>query len=196
MQAFAPLAKSVLGSKSISLKRRIRLGWTLVVTRLTFNLHTWSKFNGKARAIINIMYMRLWRRIIGDPKYKKPRLSDKQVREELGVPSLDCFVRKRRLKYLSRLARSQSDALHAILQGVGKHGENMPWVDLVISDLQTLRAHSNGKLSELVNPILIFAALLGHRQRFPEPVESNRRLVYRAHRRLGPFHYGGYPGDL
>jgi len=70
----------------------------------------------------------------------------------LDVPSLDCYVRKRRLKYLARLTQAQFDSLHAVLQSKGNLGENMPWVDLLINDLKILRHSSNGKLSELPDP--------------------------------------------
>ena len=152
MHAFAPLAKRMLGSKSVGLKRRVTIGWTLVISRLTFNVHVWSKFAGKPRAILNSLYMRVWRRIIGDPKFRKTRWSDQQVRMVLDVPSLDCYIRKRRLKYLARLTQAQFDSLHAVLQSKGNLGENMPWVDLLINDLKILRHSSNGKLSELPDP--------------------------------------------
>ena len=122
-----------------------------MITRLTYNVHTWSKFAGKPRTILDSMYMRLWRRIIGDPKLHKTKMSDKQVRVALDVPSIDCCIRRRRL-YFARLARAQCDALCALLQNRGKHGENMPWVEVVINDLQILRASTNGKLIELPNP--------------------------------------------
>jgi hypothetical protein len=132
MNSFVPLARPILGSTSVGAKRKTAMAWSLVMSRLTFNIHVWSQFNGRARGIVYAMYMRVWRRILGDPRYGKPRWNDKEVRCALQVPSLDCFVRRRRLKYFSRLASSDVPALHASLQARGKYGELMPWINLII----------------------------------------------------------------
>ena len=149
MNAFAPLAMKVFGSKSVGIQRRITLGWSLVVSRLFFNVHVWSKFAGKARSIINGMYMRLWRRIGNDPRYRRTKWTDREVRLALSIPSVDCYARKRRLCYFSRLARTDFDALHAALQSRGKLGEQMPWVSLIEKDIAVLRDNAKGKLDEL-----------------------------------------------
>ena len=70
MNAFAPLAKT-LSSKSVSLQRRIMLGWSLVASRLFYNVHVWSRFAGKARTTINVMYMRIWRKTFNDHDFNE-----------------------------------------------------------------------------------------------------------------------------
>ena len=152
MNAFAPIATKSLGSKSISLQRRIALGWSLVVSRLFYSLHVWSTSAGRAQSIINSMYMRLWRRILNDPRYQRTKWSDREVRVALAVPSADCYARKRRLCNMSRLARTEFDALHAALQARGKCGEFMPWVSLIIQDIAVLRDNVQGKLDEVPPP--------------------------------------------
>ena len=44
MHSFAQVAMAVLGSKHISLHRRLALGWSLVAAKLFFNVHVWSSF--------------------------------------------------------------------------------------------------------------------------------------------------------
>ena len=59
-----------------------------------------------------------------------------------------------RLKYLSRLVQEPLPQLQALLQQKGPHGENLPWVDLIISDIEVIYNHptTRGKLNELRNP--------------------------------------------
>eukprot|EP00973_Karenia_brevis_P014280 1945114-Karenia_brevis.AAC.1 len=70
----------------------------------------------------------------------------------LKIPSLDCYIRKRRLKYLARLFLADLDALHAVLQASGKHGQNLPWVNMIVQDLQVLRKAVPRKLDSLPDP--------------------------------------------
>ena len=141
MNSFGPMSMRVFGQKSIHIKRRINLGWSLVISRLTFNVHIWSAFDGKPKAILNHVYMRLWRRIAGDPRFGRTTWSDIEIRQWLDVPSLSCYMRRRRLMYLSRLARVEFIALHAALQAKTRTGAPLPWIKLLIQDLQVLRQH-------------------------------------------------------
>ena len=85
--------------------------------------------------------MRVWRRIANDPKYTRTKWSDLQIRIALGIPSLDVCLRKRRLKYLARLAECGVEPLLASLQAVSHKGEKMPWVLLIESDIKVFLAH-------------------------------------------------------
>ena len=151
MNSFAPLAVRVLGSRHISRNRRVQLNYSLVLSKLVFNVHVWSSFHGKPRNIINQMYMRSWRRVAGDPRYGKTVFSDYEIRVLLGVPSIDCYVRKRRLLYMSRLAAANFDALHAALQAKGTNGSKMPWINTLADDLCILRKFVP-HLAELPDP--------------------------------------------
>ena len=96
--------------------------------------------------------MRTWRRIADDPRYQKTHFTDIEIKRKLNIPSLDCFVRKRRLIYWSRLSRANFDALHAMLQAKTKHGKPLPWVAMLITDLEVLQNALPIKLDELGNP--------------------------------------------
>ena len=60
--------------------------------------------------------MRTLRRILGVPRFEKSELSDYQVRESLGQPSIDYLVLCQRLMYVKRVLARCPRALTAILQ--------------------------------------------------------------------------------
>lgn len=100
LAAFAPLATKILGSKMVGLKRRVHLAWALIMSRLFFNVHTWSSVPARARTPLYATYMRVWRRVVNDPRYRRETAwSDEEIKRYLGVPSLDCHLRRRRLLY-------------------------------------------------------------------------------------------------
>ena len=139
MASFAPLASKLLSSKSVSVRRKISLGWSLIVSKLVYNVHVWPVLLGPSRRLLNNVYMRLWRRIADRARFKAGSSSDVEVRRSLGVVSLDCLVRKRRLKYLGRLLRAGIPALTAMLSVRGQAGKPT-WVDTITSDLCVLQA--------------------------------------------------------
>ena len=62
--------------------------------------------------------MQVLRMVLGEFR-REGGLSDKAVREKLGVCSFDVLVRRHRLLYASRLAREAPHLLHALLHNVG-----------------------------------------------------------------------------
>ena len=106
---------------------------------MSHNIHVWSHCNCPVRKIINTKYNRLWRRIFGEPRFCRVESSDYEVRSALGIPSLDCFVRRRRLRYLSHLSAVNLPALRALLQAADGRGRRMPWIVLILDDLSVLR---------------------------------------------------------
>eukprot|EP00973_Karenia_brevis_P004232 581606-Karenia_brevis.AAC.1 len=121
------------------------------MSKLLYNVHVWSKWEGVARASINSLYMRVWRRIAGQARFNGNAMSDLKVRQLLNVPSIDCVVRRKRLAYLSRLARTSFHSLPALLQQRDRMGKPLPWVQLVLADLQVLW-RSVPQLAELGDP--------------------------------------------
>ena len=106
MAAFAPLAKVIFGSQCVALLRKVNLAWSLVFSRLFFNVHTWSEFTCKPRSILEQVYMRVIRRIVGRPRFDAGAMPDNDVRMASGFPSIDCVVRARRLQYAARLVQA------------------------------------------------------------------------------------------
>ena len=150
--AYAPIAFNILGNATLSLKYRLKLAWSLVMSTLLYNVHVWSRFDGRARSMLNTMYNRVWRRVYGKPRYGRSDISDVNVRIELSIPSLDCYMRERRLKYLSRMCKLDLPPLMALLQTQGSHQQQMPWSRLVISDLSVLYIALPRILSSLPPP--------------------------------------------
>ena len=54
--AFAPIAFKILGNTTLSLKCRVKLAWSLVMSTLLYDVHVWSGFEGNARSMLNTMY--------------------------------------------------------------------------------------------------------------------------------------------
>eukprot|EP00973_Karenia_brevis_P056167 7811244-Karenia_brevis.AAC.1 len=86
------------------------------------------------------MYNRVWRRVYGQPRFGKSNVTDVEIRCELRVPSIDCFVRKARLKYLARMCKLDLPPLMALLQTKLSDGRRMPWSNLILTDLGVLKA--------------------------------------------------------
>jgi len=154
MASYTKLAGKVFANKSISVKRRKRLGWSLIVSRLCYNSQTWPKLKLKARNTINAVYMRLWRRIAGDPQCQNVTKTNREIRQMLQIPSIDCYLRKRRLKYAARVIKNGPPALIAALQTRTKTGEPTKWVQTVAEDIRILQAHPSlaSKLRDMPKP--------------------------------------------
>ena len=120
--------------------------------------------------------MRVWRRIVGKPRYKRVSMSDVDVRSRLCIPSLDCLMRKKRLKYLARLAVSDVWPLRASLQLRGPNGELPPWVKLICEDLQVLFAAVPSVFADLptpdVDPAPLWELLTNYRKEWQLIVEK------------------------
>ena len=88
----------------------------------------------------------VFRMILGEFR-KEGGLSDRAVREKLGVCSFDVLVRRHRLLYASRVARKAPSLLHALLQNVD--GAMIPWTKALVDDLAALKRAAPKKLEEL-----------------------------------------------
>mmetsp|Transcript_132726 Transcript_132726/g.264871 ORF Transcript_132726/g.264871 Transcript_132726/m.264871 type:complete len:539 (+) Transcript_132726:2-1618(+) len=150
--AYVSIQSKLLGSRWLCTEKKKMLVQSLVVSRLCLNVHTWPEFAGKPRRRLNAMYMKCWRRIVGDPQYRRTKYSDLQVRTLLQVVSIDCLIRQRRLLYFARVARAGIEPLIALLQQRAKDGSRLPWVALLIDDLQILKAFHTKLLDELPCP--------------------------------------------
>ncbi len=81
-------------------------------------------------------------------RYQKPEYSDVQVRAALLQPSLDCLVTRARLLYAGRIMRTRPRSLLALLHA-RKNGRRLPWVDLLATDVDMLRKHTNNESTML-----------------------------------------------
>ena len=113
-----------------------------MLLRLLYNTQTWVLQQNALRKI-NDVYMRVLRRILGKPRYKGGQCSDVSVRNQLQQPSIDCLLIRRRLKYVGRVLQNRHKSLYAVLSLKYK-GMQLPWVQLVASDLQKLYDNVSG----------------------------------------------------
>eukprot|EP00972_Heterocapsa_arctica_P057995 8556485-Heterocapsa_arctica.AAC.1 len=86
-----------------------------VVSRLAFNVHTWV-MTVPALRIINGPYTRVLRRIADAMRFSSGARSDHAVRDQLGQPSIDCLVTRRRLLYVARIVACRPMALIGLLR--------------------------------------------------------------------------------
>ena len=141
LHAYLPLAKSTFGEPSIPIKTRLVLAESLLFTRLTFALGSWDSLPLGLKRSMEAARMRVFRMILGEFR-KEGGLSDRAVREKLGVCSFDVLVR-----HASRVARKAPSLLHALLQNVG--GAMIPWTKALVDDLAALKRAAPKKLEEL-----------------------------------------------
>ena len=111
------------------------------------------------RNLLNAVYMRVHRRIVGRSRHDDTADSDSDVRVRYHTESLGCVLSRRRLGYIARLARSSCchvlvgvlslrfEKLTFLYDSIGfprtslsslhrsRTGIISPWVRLVISDL-------------------------------------------------------------
>ena len=139
LSAYAPLSFKLYGSPLISVRHRLHFFRTLVVNRLTHNLHI-STLTSRGLKRVNAVYMRGLRRIHGDARFTADTaLRDVEVRRALGVASIDAMLLTARLRYLGRLVRQRPATLLGLLH-FRSGARRLPWVDLVRRDADAIAA--------------------------------------------------------
>ena len=96
-------------------------------SRLLFNVHVWSSLSPWAVRRLNGCYMRVLRRVAGQPKYKAGQWTDEKVRVCLYMPEIMCYISQNRLCYLAHLAKGRADTLLRLVNV----SFQLPWVILV-----------------------------------------------------------------
>eukprot|EP00972_Heterocapsa_arctica_P108574 15988393-Heterocapsa_arctica.AAC.1 len=127
MQAYGPLATKVFGSPVVPLDLKMCFFWSLVLSRLLYNAHVLVPAMRYVR-VLSSVYMRVVRRVFASPRFG-PDDSDLTVRRRFRLPSVDCLLRRARLRFLGRVVLRQPPALLAIL-GTRHKGAAVSWVDL------------------------------------------------------------------
>ena len=135
--SYGPLASKVFGSAVVNASLKIWLLYSLVLSRLLFNVHVVVPTR-RFLKVLNGLYMRVLRRIGDAPRFGHSD-TDLEIRMRLMQPSVDCLVMRPRLRYLGRLVRNSPPTLLALL-AARPGGASLPWVTLLVSDLGKLRA--------------------------------------------------------
>ncbi|CAK0879178.1 unnamed protein product, partial [Prorocentrum cordatum] len=140
LAAYAPLAMKLFGSQQVDYSLKCWMFTTLVMSRLLFNLHIFVP-TAPFLSLLNDVYMRGYRRMLGAPRFGPGAGSDLSFRSVHRIPSIDCVLARARLTYLGRLVRARPPSLSAVLrQRPERNG--MPqlsaWLQLVIQDQRRL----------------------------------------------------------
>ena len=112
----------------------------LVMSRLTFNVHTWVA-KPQVLRVLNGPYMRMLRRIAGEMRFDNTAISDFEVRTRLQQPSIDCILIRKRLRYVARIVEAKPQSLVAFLR-VARADRALPWVEQMYADFAAL--HRSG----------------------------------------------------
>jgi hypothetical protein len=137
MAAYSPIACKVFGSELLLDVYKLAFMRSLVLSRLTFNLHICVLTQADVKKLAAV-YMRVLRRIAGDVRFSADtKMTDLQVREQLKAPSFDCLLMVARLRYMGRIVRLQPPSLVAILH-VHRNSKRLPWIRLIASDCDQL----------------------------------------------------------
>jgi hypothetical protein len=156
MASFAPLSVSLFGARAIPRRLKLSLMTSLILSRLLYNVGTWPTLPLRAYQVLNAVYMRVLRRIVGKMRFSSSgHDTDHCIRASLGAPSLGILIARRRLMLLASIFRCNSQAVSALLSTTVPgtlHGK-LPWVELVITDMIALQRFLNGKIDELGCPV-------------------------------------------
>lgn len=150
LSAYVPLAVRILGCPKVTLVLTSMFLWSLVLSRLLFNARVVVP-SARYLRTLNAVYMRVLRRIAGHCSFGEKTISDIEVRRQLQMPSLDCFLVRARLRYLARLLRMRPASLLSFLTS-RPCGVTMPWTDLVIEALRVAWRQST-LCSQLPDPL-------------------------------------------
>ena len=131
-------AVPAFASPKVSVELKLSFADALLFSRLFFGAELWHDGGVyTATKATNAMYMRVLRRVCDESRYGAPDcLTDLQVRKKLGVMSISCKLRIRRLSYLSQLAENASAPLLAMLSTRDGKGNLLPWCQTIVHDLQ------------------------------------------------------------
>lgn len=149
MSAYVPLAAKIFGSPRICEPLKMSFLWSLVLSRLLFNAHVVGP-TAKYMKVLNVVYMRVLRRICNECRYGEKTIRDIEVRKKLLAPSMDCLLMRGRLRYLSRIVKGSPKALLCLLFSTPGN-KKLPWTLRIVEDMRTLR-HRVSICSRLPDP--------------------------------------------
>ena len=93
--AYVPLASAVFSNPSLGYNLKLNLMGSLVMSTLTFNAKVRTLDCNAVKALGSV-HMRVLRRIHGRSRYDANCGSDKSVRVQTGIPSIDCIIQRER----------------------------------------------------------------------------------------------------
>ena len=137
MKAYAPLSWKVFGSAWIEQSYKLLFANTLLFSRLFFGIHV-LVLSPRQLKHLNGTYMVILRRIADEPRFCQTEHTDRQIREKLQHPAIECILAKMRLAYCARLLRVCPAALLAVLHA-RPGGKSLRWMKQLKNDTELLR---------------------------------------------------------
>ena len=158
LAAYGPISCKVFASHLIQTCHKLYFMQCLLLTRLLFNIHVLVP-SPRHLKCLNAVYMTVLRRIFGEPRFAATPHTDREVREALRQPSIECLIARLRLKYCARLVRTRPQALIAILHARPK-GNKLRWIHALETDAGFLRPHLPPDLPALADDPMAWAHLM------------------------------------
>ena len=147
--AFTHHRRLLYRNKDLPWEKRIELFQTLILSKLTYGLETWTFSDQRSRSQFHAGVMRLYRRLFGGKH--DAHLRDEDLLQHTGLPLPAELLRRARLRYLGTLYQ----AGESISWGLINADEG--WKELLRSDMEWLWAQISNT-SNLGQPGEHFAA--------------------------------------
>ena len=142
-QAFTQHRRLLYRNAKIAWKTRCDLFQTLILSKFTYGLETWTFCHHAARQQIHVGIMKLYRRLLGKPA--DAHLTDLDILVQTHLPDPTELLRRARLRYFGTLHNCQHHSHWGLLR------EDFEWVELIKDDLSWLWLQLH-RSSDLQNP--------------------------------------------
>ena len=143
-QAFEQHRRLLYRNRSIAWSTRCQLFQSLILSKLTFGMESWTFPLKSSRLQIQCGIMKLYRKLLG-AKYSK-HMTDNEVLVETALPDPTELLRRERLRYFGTLHNCKAQAHWGVLQ------EDHDWIALLQDDLHWLWQQLKGS-SNLQDPV-------------------------------------------
>jgi hypothetical protein len=157
-KAYAPISWKVFGSTLVDKCYKLFFARTLLLTRLLFGVYVLVP-SPKQLKHLNGTYMTILRRIANEPRFQRAEHTDRQIRECLLQPAIECIIAKMRLLYCARLEQVRPKALVAILHARPKE-RCLKWVAQLATDTELLRPFLPGDFPNLADGPAAWSCLM------------------------------------
>ena len=99
LQSYAPLSWKVFGSIHAEMPHTLMFMQCLLLSKLLFGVEVLVPTPRQLRKL-NSVYMTILRRIANEPRFCRTEHTDREIRDKLGQPAIECVIARMRLRYL------------------------------------------------------------------------------------------------
>ena len=139
--AFASHRKLLFQNPGFTAKRRGELFQSLVTSRITYGMESWTFQDKKTKEYFRVAFLRLYRRLLKLPNTAK--LQDCEVLAATQLPAPEVMLRISRLRYLGLLYKCEQVTPWAVLRAdhdwMKIIAEDLTWLWTLIADTCKLR---------------------------------------------------------